>query len=81
MNSSQADIVIIGGGLAGLVTANRAAQLGLIKKEDVNLENYITRKGLDGLFTVVAEEEARIRANPIQETSNIIKKVFGAIKL
>ena len=29
MNSSQADIVIIGGGLAGLVTANRAAQLGL----------------------------------------------------
>ena len=61
--------------------AGRAAQLGLINKEDVNLENYITRKGLDGLFAVVAEEEARIRANPIQETSNIIKKVFGAIKL
>lgn len=61
--------------------AGRAAQLGLIKKEDVNLDAYITRKGLDGLFAVVAEEEAKIRANPVQETSNIIKKVFGAIKL
>ena len=61
--------------------AGRAAQLGLIKKEDVNLENYVTRKGLDGLFTEVAEEEAKIRANPVQETSKIIQKVFGAIKL
>ena len=61
--------------------AGKAAQLGLIKKEDVNLENYVTRKGLEGLFTVVAEEEAKIRANPVQETSKIIQKVFGAIKL
>lgn len=61
--------------------AGKAAQLGLIKKEDVNLENYITRKGLDGLFLTVAEEEAKIRANPVQETSKIIQKVFGAIKL
>ena len=60
--------------------AGKAAQLGLIKKEDVKLESYVTRKGLDGLFTVVAEEEAKIRANPVQETSKIIQKVFGAIK-
>lgn len=60
--------------------AGKAAQLGLIKKEDVNLENYITRKGLDGLFLTVAEEEAKIRANPVQETSKIIQKVFGVIK-
>ncbi len=61
--------------------AGRAAQLGLIKKEDVKLESYITRKGLEGLFIVVAEEEAKIRANPVQETLKIIQKVFGAIKL
>ncbi len=60
--------------------AGKATQLGLIRKEDVKLENYITRKGLEGLFTVVAEEEAKIRANPVQETSKIIQKVFGAIK-
>lgn len=61
--------------------AGKAAQLGLIKKEDVKLESYITRKGLEGLFSVVAEEEAKIRANPVQETSKILQKVFGAIKL
>ncbi|MSQ50678.1 MAG: DUF4197 domain-containing protein [Betaproteobacteria bacterium] len=60
--------------------AGKAVQLGLIKKEDVKLESYITRKGLEGLFVVVAEEEAKIRANPVQETSKIIQKVFGAIK-
>ena len=60
--------------------AGKAAQLGLIKKEDVKLESYITRKGLEGLFIVVAEEEAKIRSNPVQETSKIIQKVFGAIK-
>lgn len=60
--------------------AGQAAQLGLIGKDDVKLESYVTRKGLEGLFTVVAEEEAKIRANPVQETSRIIQKVFGAIK-
>ena len=33
--------------------AGKAAQLGLINKDDVNLENYVTRKGLEGLFVVV----------------------------
>ena len=61
--------------------AGKAAQLGLISKDDVQLENYVTRKGLEGLFVVVAEEEAKIRANPVQESSKILQKVFGAIKL
>ena len=60
--------------------AGKAAQLGLIGKDDIKLETYVTRKGLEGLFAVVAEEEAKIRANPVQETSKIIQKVFGAIK-
>ena len=60
--------------------AGQGAKLGLVKAEDANLENYITRRALDGLFTVVAEEEAKIRANPVQEGSAIIKKVFGLLK-
>lgn len=60
--------------------AGRGAQLGLIKKEDVNLEGYITRKTLDGLYLAIADEEAKIRANPVQEGSNIIRKVFGALQ-
>ncbi|HEY6865106.1 MAG TPA: DUF4197 domain-containing protein [Burkholderiales bacterium] len=59
--------------------ASRASRLGLVKKEDANLEDYITRRALDGLFLMIAEEEKRIRANPAQEASSILRKVFGAL--
>lgn len=59
--------------------ASRAARLGLVRKEDANIEDYITRKALDGLFLVIADEEKRIRANPMQEASSILRKVFGAL--
>ena len=59
--------------------AGQGAQLGLINKDDVKLENYITKKALDGLYLAVADEEAKIRANPVQAASGIISKVFGAL--
>jgi uncharacterized protein DUF4197 len=59
--------------------ASRGARLGLVRKEDANLEDYITRKTLDGLFLVIADEEKKIRANPMAETSSILRKVFGAL--
>jgi hypothetical protein len=59
--------------------AARGARLGLVRKEDANLEEYITRKALDGLFLEIAEEEKKIRRNPMQETSTILRKVFGAL--
>ena len=60
--------------------AAQGAQFGLVKKEDANLDSYVTQKALDGLFFMVAEEEKKIRANPVQAGSDIIKKVFGAMK-
>jgi hypothetical protein len=60
--------------------AAKGAQFGLVKKEDVNLDSYVTQKALDGLFFMVAEEERKIRANPIAAGSEIIKRVFGAVK-
>jgi len=59
--------------------ASRASRLGLVKKGDANLEDYITGRALDGLFLMIAEEEKRIRANPAQEASSILRKVFGAL--
>ena len=41
--------------------AERGAQFGVVKKEDVKLESYITRKALDGLYVSIAEEEAASR--------------------
>ncbi len=60
--------------------AGQGAKYGLVKKEDANLDGYITQKALDGLFLMVAEEEKKIRANPVAAGSDIIKKVFGALK-
>jgi uncharacterized protein DUF4197 len=59
--------------------ASRASHLGLVKREDANLEDYITGKALDGLFLVIADEERKIRANPAAEASSILRKVFGAL--
>lgn len=60
--------------------AQKGVQFGLVKQEQANLDDYVTQKALDGLFTMVAEEEKRIRQNPVQAGSDIIKKVFGALK-
>lgn len=60
--------------------AGQGAKFGLLKKEDANLDSYVTQKALDGLFFMVAEEEKKIRANPMQAGSELLKRVFGAIK-
>ena len=60
--------------------AEKGVKFGLLKKEDANLDNYVTQKALDGLFVMVAEEEARIRQNPAEAATSILKKVFGALK-
>ena len=60
--------------------AGKGVQFGLVKKEDANLDAYVTQKALDGLFVMVAEQEAKIRQNPAGTASEILKKVFGALK-
>lgn len=51
-----------------------------VKKVEPDLEEYVTRKTVDGLFTLIAEEERKIRENPIARVSEILKKVFGTAK-
>src|SRR6267378_7898807 len=59
--------------------AASGAKLGLVKEEDAQLEDYVTRKALDGLFLTIAEEEKKIRKDPAGTASAVIRKVFGAI--
>lgn len=47
---------------------------------EVDLAGYATKKALDGLFAKIAEEEAVIRENPLNYASDMIQKVFGAVK-
>jgi hypothetical protein len=56
------------------------ARLGLVKEEDAKLEDYVTRRALDGLFVTIAEEEKNIRRNPAAAASALIRKVFGAVR-
>lgn len=59
--------------------AGKGAQFGLIDPRDAKLDDYITRKALDGLFTMMAEQEKAIRANPLQATGALARKVFSAL--
>ena len=49
-----------------------------IDADAVDLDRYITNQAVDGLFLKIAEEEKRIRENPLARTSELLKKVFGS---
>jgi hypothetical protein len=57
--------------------AGKALSFGLVKKEDANVQQYVTAKALDGLYFMIGEEEKQIRADPVKTGSEILKKVFG----
>lgn len=59
--------------------AGKASALGLIDSRDANLDDYITRKALDGLFRVMAQEEAAIRKDPLGQASALLRRVFGSV--
>jgi hypothetical protein len=60
--------------------AERGVAFGLVKKEQANLDDYVTQKALDGLFVMVAEQERKIRDDPVSSGAAIVQKVFGALK-
>ena len=60
--------------------AQKGVQFGLVKKDQANLDDYVTQKALDGLFYMVAEEEKQIRQDPVKAGSQIVSKVFGLLK-
>jgi hypothetical protein len=51
-----------------------------LKKQTGDLDEYVTEQTLDGLFKIVAVEEARIREDPVARSTELLKKVFGAPK-
>ncbi|WP_400191110.1 DUF4197 domain-containing protein [Hymenobacter sp. B81] len=59
----------------GLVT--RYNRIPLVTPVNPNLNEYATGKAVDGLFTLIAQEEANIRENPVARTTELLKKVFG----
>lgn len=62
----------------GLVT--RYNRIPLVTKVNPDLNQYATGKAVDGLFTLIAQEEANIRENPVARTTELLRKVFGGKK-
>lgn len=59
--------------------AGRGSELGLIKREDANIEQHVTGKALDALYLMIGEEEKKIRQNPVGYGSAVLSRVFGAL--
>ncbi len=49
----------------------------LASKPDLDVYRYVTNKALDGLFTVVAQEESQIRTDPAARVTPLLKRVFA----
>jgi hypothetical protein len=60
--------------------AGKAAATGLLKKDDANIQQYVTGKALDGLCLMVGEEERKIRKDPVGTGNAILQEVFGALR-
>lgn len=71
-----------GNGLSSQYNAvmGKASASGLVSKEEATVETYVTKRALDGLYTIIADEEKAIRADPVGTGSAILGKVFGALK-
>ena len=60
--------------------AGKAQRFGLVSEEDAKLDQYVTRKALDGLYLMIAEQERAIRQDPVGTGSKLLSRVFGAVK-
>ncbi|HYM44249.1 MAG TPA: DUF4197 domain-containing protein [Steroidobacteraceae bacterium] len=59
--------------------AGKAASFGLISQQEANLDDYVTARALDGLFSRIADEERAIRKDPLGQANALIRKVFGSL--
>ncbi|MEY4766613.1 MAG: hypothetical protein RI907_3286 [Pseudomonadota bacterium] len=60
--------------------AAKASQMGLIQDEQSSVQHYVTGKTLDGLYTMIGEEERKLRQDPAKAGTDLLKKVWGAVK-
>jgi hypothetical protein len=60
--------------------AGQGLALGLIEEQDASIERYVTGKALDGLYFMIGEQEKAFRRDPVRASSDIVRKVFGAMR-
>lgn len=48
------------------------------RKINPDLKEYVTERAIDGLFKLITQEEIKIRENPFERSTALMKKVFAA---
>jgi len=48
-----------------------------VKKQNPDLDKYVTNKAINGLMVLIADEEIKIRKDPMARVTDLLKKVFG----
>ncbi len=56
---------------------NAYNKIPLVEKVNPKLDEYVTEKALDGLFSMVAQKELVIRTDVSSRTTDLLKKVFA----
>ncbi len=59
------------------VATSTVGQLGGLEAVDVALDAYLTERALDGLFLKLAEQEQKIRHDPVARVTDLLRRVFG----
>lgn len=56
----------------------RYNKLPLVTPAKTDLTDYVTAQTVNGLFVLLAQQEAKIRQNPAAQSTAILKRVFGS---
>jgi len=60
--------------------AGQAAQFGLLRSDQANIDHYVAQEAVNRLYRAIGEQEKAFRADPLGSGSAIIGKVFGALR-
>jgi len=58
---------------------NTYNRIPFVEKQNPDLADYVTKKGLEGLFKLIEDEELKIRKDPVAQVTDLLKKVFGSV--
>ncbi|MCW3071689.1 MAG: hypothetical protein JWO44_1579 [Bacteroidetes bacterium] len=50
-----------------------------VQKQNPDLTAYVTDRAIQGLFKLIADEELKIRKDPVARVTDLLKKVFGSL--
>ncbi|MCX6296608.1 MAG: DUF4197 domain-containing protein [Bacteroidetes bacterium] len=58
---------------------NNYNKVPFVEKQNPDLTAYVTDRAMEGLFKLIADEEKKIRKDPVAQVTDILKRVFGSL--